>query len=175
LLCPRDSYQIIWVEETAVFDGYRAVLGLDYNNDELQLRAEGYLGKAFQDLLDIPYYADLWADSSSTAKIAEAPYEDLEMQAFIVQAGYKFALGRESSQYLQPYVQYQWWDQAANLDGEYQSAYLTVGANLGLIPGNARLKVDYQTCVKFAEDGGIPGYSEEQQADRLIVRLQVEC
>jgi hypothetical protein len=170
----RGSYKVIWVDDQAVYSGYRGVLGLDYKGDKLQLRTEGYIGKAFQDLLDIPYYADLWADSSSAAKIASAPYEDMEMKAFMAQAGYKIGLGSGPSRYLQPYIQYQWWDQAANLTGDYASSYLTLGANLDLGAGAARFKVDYQTCLDFADDGGIPGYSEDQQADRLIARLQLE-
>jgi hypothetical protein len=169
----RDDYTIVWIEDKAVYDGYRAIVGFDYDASNLQLRGEAFIGKAYKDLLDIPYYAEIWADSSNATKIAKAPFEELEMNAFLVQAGYTLPLNNGRFSYLQPYIQYQWWDQAANLDGDYQSAFLTIGFNVGIGPGDARFRIDYQTCLSFAGDGGLPGYGEDQHADRLLARLQV--
>jgi len=169
----RDDYTVFWTEHKQIYDGHRAIAGLRYNDHNLELQGEVFLGKGFKDALDIPYYADIWADSSSTAKTVGAPFEDLEMNAVMVQAGYSLPLESERFTYLQPYVQYQWWDQAANLEGDYRSSFLTVGINVGLGPGDARFKMDYQTCLGFANDGGLPGYGEDQQADRLLIRLQV--
>jgi hypothetical protein len=169
----RDEYDVFWVEEKAVYDGYRASIGFDYDARNLMIRGEGYMGKGFKDLLDFPYYADIWADSSNIAKITKAPFEDLEMCAFFIQAGYTLPLVGHQIKYFQPYIQYQWWDQAVNLDGDYKSSFLTVGLNIGLGPGSTRLKVDYQTCLTFAGDGALPGYGEDEQADRLIARLQI--
>jgi len=169
----RDDYTTIWIEERAVYDGYRAIFGIDYAGYNIKFRSEYFIGSAFKDLLDIPYYADIWADSSNTAKIIGAPFEDLEMKAFFIEAGYTIPINNDHFHYLQPYLQYQWWDQAANLDGEYQSAFIATGFNVGIGPGIARFRIDYQTCIDFADDGGIPGYSEEQYADRLLARLQL--
>jgi len=169
----RDDYDIFWVSDKAVYDGYRIIFGLNYDDHNIQFLFESYLGKAFKDLLDIPYYSEIWADSSNTAKITGAPFEELEMSALLIQGGYTFHLNNHRFPYVQPYVQYQWWDQATNLDGDYQSGFLTVGFNVGIGPGEARFKLDYQTCLDFANDGGLPGYSENQHADRLIARLQV--
>ena len=127
----------------------------------------------FQDLLDIPYYANLWADSSNVAKVSRAPYEDLTSRAFFVQAGYRIPVQAGQISEVQPYVQYQWWDQAANLDGDYRTAHLTVGLNMRLGPAHTRLKLDYQSCLAFAEEGALPAYGESAQADRFLVRLQI--
>ncbi len=169
----RDDYETIWISDKAIYDGYRATIGFDYDAHNIQLRGEGYLGKGFKDLLDIPYYAQIWADSANSTKISKAPFEDLEMRAFFVQAGYTLPLVGHPIRYFQPYIQYQWWDQAANLDGDYRTSFLTLGLNIGLGPGYTRLKIDYQTCLAFAGDGGLPGYSEDDQANRLIARLQI--
>ncbi len=171
----RDDYVTFYVRDKAIYDGYRAILGVDYDANNIEFRSEVYIGRAFRDLLDIPYYRELWADSSNTAKIAGAPYEDLEMRALLIEAGYRIPIDHEQIRHLLPYVQYQFWDQAANLDnGDYKSAFVAVGFDLGIGPGSARFKVDYQTCINFADDGGIPGYSEEEYADRLLARLQLE-
>ena len=169
----RDSYEYFWVEEKEVYNGYRAIAGIDFNTHHIQARSEVYLGKGFKDLLDIPYYADQWADSSNIAKTTKAPFEDLKMAAFLIQAGYTIPtqLGQISS--LQPYIQYQWWDQATHLEGDYQSAFLTFGMNFVIGPGNAKLRIDYQHCLDFANDGGLPQYGKDQQSNRLLARLQL--
>ncbi len=170
----RDDYTYFFAEERTAYDGYRAIFGVDYENHDLSLRAEGFTGKAFKDALDMPYYADIWADSSNTVKITGAPFEDLEMRAMLVQGGYKVPLRYPKFRYIQPYVQYQWWDQASNLDnGDYASSFFTIGVNIGVGSGSALFKLDYQTCIDFADDGGIPGYGEEQHADRVLARLQI--
>lgn len=169
----RDEYDYFWVAHKAVYDGYRAVIGLDYDNNNFLFRGECYLGKGFKDILDYPYYADLWADSSQTAKITGAPFEDMEMQAFFIQAGYTVPVNKPRLRYIQPYAQLQWWDQGANLVGDYRNTFLTIGVNLGLGPGNMRFKIDYQTCLAYADDGGLPPYGEAEQADRLITRLLI--
>ncbi len=169
----RDDFLYSWNPNTMLYDGYRASLGLDYNANNILFRSEGYIGTGFKDLLDIPYYSSIWRDSSSIAKITKAPFEDLQMKAFYIQGGYNFLMEHEYIRYLRPYVQYQWWNQAANLDGDYSCSYLTIGVDLGVGPGYTRIKFDYQTCLAFAEDGAMPGYDEEFQADRLMMRLQL--
>jgi hypothetical protein len=169
----RDDYDYFWVPNKQIYDGYRATFGLDYNANNLSLRGEGYIGKGFKDLLDIPYYAEIWADSTNNAKITGAPFEDLEMKAFYVQAGYSFPVAGDNIEYVQPYVQYQWWNQAANLDGDYRSSFLTFGVDIGIGPGSTRCKIEYQTCLAYANEGALPGYSEDDQADRIIMRMQV--
>ena len=169
----RDDYTYFRRDERMVYDGNRMIFGFSYDNYRLQVQGEFFAGKGFKDLLDIPYYADLWADSGNIAKITGAPFEDLEMNALLLQAGYEFPLRSDKFKFLQPYVQYQCWDQAANLDGDYRCSYLSIGLNIGLGNRDARFKIDYQTCLDFADDGGLLMYGEDQQSDRLITRLQV--
>nr|MBN2277672.1 hypothetical protein [candidate division Zixibacteria bacterium] len=168
----RDDFLYSWIPKTMIYDGYRASFGFDYNANNFLIRGEGYIGKGFKDLLDIPYYSAIWKDSSNMAKVTKAPFEDLKMRAFYIQAGYSISLKNDNIKYVRPYVQYQWWNQAADLDGDYTSSYLTVGVDFGIGPGYTRIKFDYQTCLVYAEDGALPGYDEEFQADRLMMRLQ---
>jgi hypothetical protein len=169
----RDDYDYFWVPHKAIYDGYRATFGFDYDAHNLSLRGEGYIGKGFKDLLDFPYYAAIWRDSSNIAQKTGAPFEDLEMRAFYIQAGYSLNLPGDQLKYLRPYLQYQWWNQAANLSGDYNSTYLTVGLDFGIGPASTRFKVDYQMCLAYADDGALPGYGKDDQADRIIARLQV--
>ena len=85
-----------------IYNGYRS--GFSYNFDEfdVHLRGEYYIGKGFKDRVD-----------------TTMSFEDMEMNAFFIEGGYSFDIGHEQISYIQPYVQYQWWDQAANLDGDY--------------------------------------------------------
>ena len=139
-----------------IYNGYRS--GFSYNFDEfdVHLRGEYYIGKGFKDRVD-----------------TTMSFEDMEMNAFFIEGGYSFDIGHEQISYIQPYVQYQWWDQAANLDGDYILSLVTFGANFGIGANDyTRLKIEYQTCVTFPDDGVIIPYNGDQHADLMIVRFQ---
>ena len=96
------------------------------------------------------------------------------MRAYFIEGGYRVNTGRAQFSYIQPYVQYQWWNQAANLDDDYVFSFLTFGLTFGIGSNESKLRVEYQTALAFPDDNksGLIPYSEEQAADQLIVRLQ---
>jgi hypothetical protein len=164
--------EVAFIQEKAIYNGYRTGLGYSYDQRNTHIRGEFYTGKAFKDLLDFEYYRNIWADSSNDAKIRNAPFEEMKMNAFFMEGGYKIKTGAEQLPYVQPYIHYQWWDQAAHLDGDYIHSLLTFGANFGLADKHTRLRVEYQATLTFANDGAFPNYSEGQQANRFMVRIQ---
>ncbi|MCK4421580.1 hypothetical protein KAW48_07260 [candidate division WOR-3 bacterium] len=140
------------IEQDFEYDGEpdkasRNGLGFNYDAFNVHLRGEYYVGKGF--------YSS-YPDVSS---------EDLEMRAYFVDIGYKWETGNRVIPYIQPYVMYQSWDKARNVEENHKYTYLTAGLTLGLGSPNAKLRVDYEIPVDSPPDT----YNE---ANRLILRFQ---
>ena len=134
--------------------GSRGSIGLNFERFNLHLRGEYYLGKGFY---------SRYEDVSS---------EELEMRAFFVETAYKFQIEKEMLKYIQPYCMYQMWDKASNLDGEEEQKYdyLTLGVTFGLngtSDADTKIRVNYETPLSKPE-------SAQEEADQLIVRLQID-
>jgi hypothetical protein len=99
--------------------------------------------------------------------------EDHEMSAFFVQAGYRIGTGGSSAPSFQPYIRYQYWDRFSNSEEDYVFTYLTLGCTLGQLDsrGSGFLRIDYETPVGTPES--ILGVPVEEEAARLVVRMQV--
>jgi hypothetical protein len=152
-----DPESMEMVLDRDIYDGYRAGFGYNFDEFNIHLRGEYYSGKGFKDRVD-----------------TTMSFEDMEMNAFFIEAGYSFNIGHEQLSYIQPYIHHQRWNQAVNLDGDYILSLVTFGANFGIgANDHARLKIEYQTCATFPNDGVIIPYGENQHADRMIVRFQI--
>jgi len=130
-------------------NGLRTGFGVDFNEFNAHLRGEYYIGKGF--------YSS-FGDSIMTS-------EDLEMNAFYIEGAYAVQTGSDVLPYVQPYVMYQSWDKASNVDGDHEYSYLTTGISMGLGEYDARLRIDYEMPLSAPED--MP-----EEAARLIVRIQ---
>ena len=130
--------------DTALRKGF----GFDYNAFNTHLRGEYYLGKGFY------------------SNYPEVNSENLEMRAFFVEGAYKWKTGVKVIYYIQPYVMYQSWDKAYNVEDGQKYTYLTAGLTLGIGSPNTKLRIDYVTPIDFPEDS-------YEEASRIILRLQV--
>lgn len=128
-------------------DGSRIGFGLDFDRFNAHLRGEYYLGKGFYSS-----YEDVTS-------------EDLKMNAFYVEGAYAVQIGLDVLPYIQPYMMYQSWDKASNVDGDYIYSYLTAGIAIGIGEYNAKLRIDYEMPLSAPDD--MP-----EEAARLIVRIQ---
>ncbi|KQC11141.1 MAG: hypothetical protein APR54_02925 [Candidatus Cloacimonas sp. SDB] len=147
--------------------GNRFGFGADFDFNNIFLRGEYYAGKGFTGSL-IPEIIK--------------PADDLEMNAFYIEGAYTIKTNSETIPYIQPYVMYQSWNKAADLDAFYWndpattiddnilcenfvSNYLTAGITFGLDEEHTKLKIDYEFPVTVPDN-------ESEEAGKLIVRLQ---
>ena len=163
-----------------VYNGYRMGLGCNYDQFNVHLRGEYYIGKGFKDRFSYTEKVKTYSGRGGSAGedyeyvVHEVPFEDTEMRACFVEGGYRIDIGQPQLSYIQPYIQYQWWDQSANLDDDYVFSFLTLGVTLGIGPNDSKLRIEYQTPLSFPDENksGLIPYSKEQAANRLIVRIQ---
>jgi hypothetical protein len=178
-----DSLSEQWVLETItdVYNGYRTGFGYNYDQFNVHLRGEYYLGKGFEDRFysiekveDEGHHGRGSSGANDEYVLREVPFEDTKMKACFIEGGYCIDIGQPQLSYIQPYIQYQWWDQSANLDDDYVFSFLTFGVTLGIGPNDSKLRIEYQTPLSFPDENmsGLIPYSEEQAANRLIVRIQ---
>ncbi len=130
-------------------NGSRMGYGLNFDRLNAHLRGEYYIGKGFYS----PF-----GDSIMTS-------EDLKMNAFYVEGAYAVQTGSDVLPYIQPYVMYQSWDKASNVEGDHIYSYLTAGVSLGLGEYDAKLRIDYEMPLSAPDE-------EPEEAARLIVRVQ---
>jgi hypothetical protein len=135
-------------------DGYRAGLGFDFAHAGITLRSEYYLGRAFK-------------QGAGGAPVIENP-EDREMSAFYAQMSYAASTGLAALPRAEPYVRFQHWDKAADLEDGHRWVFWTVGAMLHLSEDSAVLRLEYEAPGSRPSDTSRP-------ADRLILRLQVSA
>lgn len=88
-------------------DGYRAVLGAEYQENRVWATAEFFSGKGFQN-------------------------HDQEMQAWYAQLGYALPCSWESLEYIQPYFMYTAWDKHSENEVETEYTYADFGLNFSL-------------------------------------------
>lgn len=156
-----DTNEIVYEE------GHRYGFGADYDLNNIFIRGEYYAGKGF-------------TGSKVPKKIEFA--DELEMNAFYIEGAYTFKTNGEKIPYIQPYVMYQSWDKAFDVDAFYWdnpatfkddkilcenfvSSYFTTGITFGLDEENTKLKFDYEIPVTVPDN-------ESKQTGKLIVRLQ---
>ncbi len=143
-----------WTQSTRF--GYRTGAGLDYDCYNIVFRGEYYTGKAF---------------NVNTNNLGVEP-KDLEMEAYYIQAGYRFNTGWNNILYVQPYIQYQYWDRASNVDMWLKYKYIVGGITIGL-GENTKLKINYETPYSTPDyEPNILFDNPPDIANRLIVRLQ---
>ena len=128
-------------------NGLRTGFGFDMNKFDAHLRGEYYLGKGF--------YSNYENVSS----------KDLEMNAFYIEGAYMVKTGSNILPYVQPYVMYQSWDKASNVDGDYVYSYLTTGMSFGLGEYDAKLRIEYETPISAPDDA-------PEEARKLVIRIQ---
>ncbi len=148
-------------------EGNRFGFGADFDFNNIFLRGEYYAGKGF-----------------TGSKVPETikPAEKLEMNAFYIEGAYTIKTNSGKISYIQPYVMYQSWNKASNVDAFYWdnpatiihdeilcenfvSNYLTAGITFGLDEEHTKLKIDYEFPVTVSDN-------ESEEAGKLIVRLQ---
>ncbi len=145
----------------------RMGFGAEFDFYNIFVRGEYYTGKGFAES-SVP-------DTIKTKK-------DLKKNAFYIEGAYKFKTKCDIIPYIQPYIMYQSWDKAPNVDGYYWdntntfiddtiycddfvSSYFTVGITFGLDEEHTKLKIDFETPVETPDN-------ESEQAKKLIIRLQ---
>ena len=87
------------------------------------------------------------------------------MKAFYLEGAYTIRTNSEKIPYIQPYIMYQSWNKAYNVQGDQKYTYLTAGLTLGIGSPNTKLRMDYEIPIDS------PGDTYEE-ADRFIVRIQ---
>jgi len=147
--------------------GNRFGFGVDFNFNNIFVRGEYYAGKGF-------------TGSKVLETIKSA--DDLEMNALYIEGAYTFKTNGEKIPYIQPYVMYQSWNKASDVDAFYWddpatiindeilcenfvSNYFTAGITFGLDEEHTKLKIDYELPVTVPDN-------ESEEAGKLIVRLQ---
>ena len=147
--------------------GHRFGFGADFDFNNIFVRGEYYAGKGFTG-----------SKVPETIKLAD----ELEMNAFYIEGAYTFKTNGEKIPYIQPYVMYQSWNKASNVDAFYWdnsatiiddeilcenfvSNYITAGITFGLDEEHTKLKFDYEFPVTVPDN-------ESEEAGKLIVRLQ---
>jgi len=144
-----------WTQSTRF--GYRTGVGLGYDCYNILFRGEYYTGKAF---------------NVNTNNLGVEP-KDLEMEAYYIQAGYRFNTGWDRMPYIQPYLQYQYWDRASNVDMWLKYKYIIGGITIGL-GEDTKLRINYETPYSTPdyEPDILTPDNPPDIANRLIVRLQ---
>lgn len=157
------------------YEGHRAGFGFNYDAYNVHLRSEYYHGRGF----------------------GGGPVDSVKMNALLAEVAYTFNLGHEKLSYIQPYVAYQWWDMFSNGDryldstldssgrgvsdqylysyvdaGDYTCSYLAFGVSFGLGSSVAKLRIEYEVPLSFADDEYGHAVSEDNEANRLLIRLQ---
>ncbi len=148
-------------------EGHRMGFGADFDFNNIFLRGEYYEGKGF-----------------TGSKVPETikPADELEMNAFYIEGAYTIKTNGETIPYIQPYIMYQSWNKASDVDAfywdnsatfiddeilcdDFVSNYFTVGITFGLDEEHTKLKFDYEFPVTVPDN-------ESEEAGKLIVRLQ---
>ncbi|MFP4459417.1 MAG: hypothetical protein ACLFSQ_07505 [Candidatus Zixiibacteriota bacterium] len=128
--------------------GYRYGIGIDVNKFNVKLRAEYFAGKGFYSHFE---------DTES---------KDLQMDAFYAQGAYPVLLGNEILHSFEPYLRYQLWDKASNLDQQESTYdYLTMGIALTMADTHTKFRIDYEMPISQHK-------SSSEEASSLIIRLQ---
>ncbi|MCD4819491.1 MAG: hypothetical protein K8S23_12450 [Candidatus Cloacimonetes bacterium] len=147
--------------------GHRFGFGADFDLNNIFVRGECFAGEGFS--------GSLVPDSLKSA-------DNLKMNAFYLEGAYTIKTNSEKIPYVQPYVMYQSWNKAADVNAFYWdnpatfiddnilcenfvSNYFTFGVTLGLDEEHTKLKIDYELPVIVPDN-------ESKEAGRLIVRLQ---
>ncbi len=148
-------------------EGHRYGFGADFDLNNIFVRGEYFAGKGF---------------TGSTIPEIIKPADEIEMNAFYIEGAYTFKTNSEKILYLQPYVMYQSWNKASNVNEFYWnnpatfidddilcenfvSSYLTLGVTIGLDEEHTKLKIDYELPVTVPDN-------ESKEAGKLLVRLQ---
>lgn len=121
--------------------GYRSIFGMKYDNYNLQATGEYLMGKGFT-------------------------YDDQEMTAYYLQAGYAFPIQCNFLNYIQPYAMYEFWDKNSAEDDESEYTYINAGLNLGLTE-STRLRFNYMKPQDKPD-------SAAEEAEIFVVRLQTD-
>ncbi len=119
--------------------GYRSICGLKYDNYNFQATGEYLMGKGFT-------------------------YDDQEMTAYYLQAGYAFPMKCEFLNYIQPYAVYEFWDKNSAEDDESEYTYINAGLTIGLTE-STKVKFNYMKPQDKPD-------SAPEEASSFIVRLQ---
>ena len=147
--------------------GNRFGFGADFDFNNIFIRGEYCAGKGF-----------------TGSKVPETikPADELEMNAFYLEGAYTIKTNSEKIPYIQPYVMYQSWNKASDINAFYWdnpatiiddeilcenfvSNYFTAGITFGLDKEHTKLKIDYEFPVTVPDN-------ESKEAGKLIVRLQ---
>jgi len=145
----------------------RMGFGAEFDFQDIFIRGEYYTGQGF---------------AGSTVPDTTKAKKDLKMNAFYVEAAYKFRTNWNIIPYIQPYFMYQSWNKASNVDGYYWdiggtqveehiycddfiSSYFTTGITIGLDDEHTKIKVDYEIPLDVPDN-------EFKQAKKLVIRLQ---
>ncbi|MEA2096732.1 MAG: hypothetical protein U9P73_08600 [Candidatus Cloacimonadota bacterium] len=148
-------------------EGNRFGFGADFDLNNIFIRGEYYAGKGFT--------------GSVIPEIIKSA-DELEMNAFYLEGAYTIKTNGEKIPYIQPYMMYQSWNKAADVNAFYWdnpatiiddeilcenfvSSYLTAGITFGLDEEHTKLKFDYVFPVTVPDN-------ESEEAGKLIVRLQ---
>jgi hypothetical protein len=99
-------------------DGYRSLLGINYDNYNISATAEYMMGKGFSN-------------------------DKTEMIAAYAQAAYAIPINLGQVRYIQPLVLFEYWDKDSATDADSEYSYLNAGLNIS-IGDHSKLKFNYK-------------------------------
>lgn len=121
--------------------GYRSICGLKYDNYNFQATGEYLIGKGFT-------------------------YDDQEMTAYYLQAGYAFPMKYKFLNYIQPYAMYEFWDKNSAEDDESEYTYINAGLIFSLTE-STRLRFNYMKPQDKPDNA-------PEEASSFVIRLQTK-
>ncbi len=121
--------------------GYRSICGLKYDNYNFQATGEYLIGKGFT-------------------------YDDQEMTAYYLQAGYAFPMKYKFLNYIQPYAMYEFWDKNSAEDDESEYTYINAGLIFSLTE-STRLRFNYMKPQDKPDNA-------PEEASIFVIRLQTK-
>jgi hypothetical protein len=125
--------------ETVIHDGYRVSGGMNYEQQNIWLTAEYFTGKAFVS-------------------------KDQKMNAWYAQAGYDIPVNQGKIKSLQPYIQYQQWDQNSDSSLSANKDLMEAGINLKMSE-YTKIRLGYILITEDPENSA-------KSPDSFVVRLQ---
>ena len=152
------------------YEGYRTGFGFNYDAHNAHLRSEYYHGRGFDG----------------------GPVDSVKMDALLAEVAYTFNFKQKKLPYIQPYIAYEWWDMFSNAssevqegvgnreqeqetstDNDYVCSVIAFGVSMGLGSSDAKLRIEYKVPLAFADSKYGHALVEDDEASRLLVRLQI--